>query len=339
MAAEALKTLFHPFGGGELPLPDKGRRVLFLGAEPGFRLPRGWTAPIHAVQPFKPSYRALQAAGLEVAPCAEGADYGAALVLAGRHRGCNEVRLAEALERTVPRGLIVVAGSREDGIASLRKRVGQLLEIDGSEPKYHGVVFWLRRPADGTAAAALREANPEMLVEGRFRAAPGMFSHDRVDRASRRLAEHLPPDLSGDAADFGAGWGYLTAEAIARCPRLRRVDLYEADFDALEAARRNVAPAAGMVSSDFFWQDILSEPIGRRYDAVIMNPPFHTGRAADPAIGQAMIGAAAGVLKPGGRLLLVANRQLPYEHTLEKAFGACSSIAQDGRFKVLEARR
>ena len=39
MAAESLKTLFYPFEAEALPLPRKDGRILFLGAEPGFRLP------------------------------------------------------------------------------------------------------------------------------------------------------------------------------------------------------------------------------------------------------------------------------------------------------------
>ena len=42
MSRDALKTLFHPFEAGMLPMPAAGGRVLFLGAEPGFRLPDGF---------------------------------------------------------------------------------------------------------------------------------------------------------------------------------------------------------------------------------------------------------------------------------------------------------
>lgn len=70
-----------------------------------------------------------------------------------------------------------------------------------------------------------------------------------------------------------------------------------------------------------------------------MNPPFHTGRAAEPAIGQGMIRAAAAALKPGGRLFLVANRQLPYERMLSAAFKSVVELASDKTFKILSARR
>ena len=58
---------------------------------------------------------------------------------------------------------------------------------------------------------------------------------------SKLLVDNLPGDLRGNAADFCAGWGYLAAEIAARSPGLSALDLYEADFAALEAAKANLA--------------------------------------------------------------------------------------------------
>jgi 16S rRNA (guanine1207-N2)-methyltransferase len=338
MSGDALKTLFHPFEAGVLAAPAKGERVLFLGAEPGFRLPEGWGADLRAVQGFRPDFRALEGMRLSsVTPRAEGAGYSSALVLAGRHRGRNELFIAGAIERTKPGGLILVAGSKDDGIASLRKRLEGFVSLDGSLPKYHGLAFWFRRPADEAVAAELSGANPPMLVEDRFRTAPGMFSFERIDAGSRLLAANLPADLSGAVADFCAGWGYLSAEAALRCPGITALDLYEADFEALEAAKVNLEAASPPKA--FYWQDLLAEKVARRYDAIVMNPPFHKSRAAEPEIGAGMIRAAAVALKPGGRLLMVANRKLPYEKVLAAVFSRHAEIAADGLFKVFSARR
>jgi 16S rRNA (guanine1207-N2)-methyltransferase len=337
MATDSLKTLVHPFAAGDLDLPDRNARALFLGAEPGFRLPEGWAAVIHAVQSFRPDFRALERSGLAVTPRAEGEGYDLALVLSGRHRGRNELNVAEAIERTRAGGLVVVAGAKDDGIASLRKRLGGLVEIEGALPKYHGLAFWFLRLAEDGVASALRGANPPVHVENRFLAAPGMFSHDRVDAGSRLLAQNLPAGLSGAVADFCAGWGYLAAEVARHCPAVSALDLYEADFEALEAAKGNLHGIAPKTA--FFWHDLLAEPVERRYDTIVMNPPFHKGRAAELDIGAGMIRAAARALKPGGRLLMVANRQLPYEPVLAEAFSSHTEIARDAAFKVLSARR
>ncbi|KQZ16344.1 methyltransferase [Mesorhizobium sp. Root552] len=336
MTAEALKALFYPFDAETLAAPAKDARVLFLGAEPGFRLPEGFAAEVHCVQGFRPHVRALEAAGRQVAPRADGEGYGAALVLAGRHRGQNELWIAEALERVAPGGLILVAGSKDDGIASLRKRIGVLVDVEDALPKYHGLAFWFRCPVEKDAAATLREANPPVLVDGRFRTSPGMFSHEKIDAGSKLLVENLPEGVSGRVADFCAGWGYVAAEVAARSKSLKALDLYEADFEAVEAAKKNVQAECPV---RFFWRDLIAEPVEERYDWIFMNPPFHQGRAAEPDIGVALIKAAAKALKSGGRLAMVANRQLPYEATLAASFSTAGELARDNRFKVLLARR
>ena len=339
MSREALETLFYPFVSGELEPVGNGRRALFLGAEPGFQLPDGFDASLHIVQGFRPHFRALQRSGLEVTPQAGGDGYDAALVLSGRHRGENELCIADAIARTRPGGLIVVAGGKDDGIASLRKRMADMVAIDGHLPKYHGIVFWFRRPEDAEATAGtLREGAKTDLVEGRFRTAPGMFSHDRIDAGSKLLAENLPDHLSGRVADFCAGWGYLASEVAGRFPNVKTLNLYEADFASLEAARANLAEVKSPPLR-FFWHDLAGEPVAERYDAIVMNPPFHLGRRAEPELGQAIIRTAISSLKSGGRLFLVANRQLPYEKTLAGAVSEIREIAGDRTFKVLAARR
>jgi 16S rRNA (guanine1207-N2)-methyltransferase len=338
MSTLALKTLLHPFESGALDLPEPHARVLFLGARSGFRTPEGFTCELTTVQGFRPDFLALQREGLRVLPRSEGTGYTAALVLCGRHRGENELNIAEALERTSDGALILIAGSNDEGVASLAKRIGKLVPLDGRLPKHHGLAFWFHAPADPTeTAATLRQANASMPIDGRFETSPGMFSHDRVDPGSRRLAEALPHDLSGKIADFCAGWGYLSAELLHRCPGVSSIDLYEADFSSLEAARRNVKSEA--VPTRFFWRDLLAEPVEDHYDAIVMNPPFHQGRAAEPEIGQKLIAVAAKALARRGVLFLVANKGLPYEKALAASFEEHRQIAADNAFKVLAARR
>ncbi len=338
MSRDALKTLFHPFASGTVDAPGEGQRLLFLGAEAGFALPGDFAAELSAVQGFRPFYRQLQAQRINVTPEIEGADYDGALVLCGKHKGENESNIAEALSRVKEGSLIVVAGGKEDGIQPLRKRLeGFGLTVEHM-PKYHGVALWFSRPTDVTALTA-QLTKPETRVEDRFTTAAGMFSHDRIDAGSELLASRLPTDFSGDAADFGAGWGYLSVELATKSPRIARIDLYEAHYGALEAARANLLANCPKVAQRFFWHDLASEPVKDKYDLIIMNPPFHEGHAAEPSLGQAMIKAAASALRGGGRLMLVANRGLPYEPVLAESFREHGEACRNARFKVLWAKK
>jgi 16S rRNA (guanine1207-N2)-methyltransferase len=335
MSRDALKTLFHPFATEAVPMPAAGERVLFLGAEGGHVLPEGFEAEITSVQPFRPLFRTLREGAF---PEAEGEDFDAALVLCGKHRGENENRVAEALARVKTGGLIVIAGGKEDGIQPLRNMLLKLGITLDYTPKYHGVAVWFARPENAEAAMKALKKSP-VLVEGRFEAAPGMFSHDRIDAGSELLASRLPTDFDGNAADFGAGWGYLSVMLAEKSPRVNRIDLFEADWQALEFAKKNIARNSPELHARFYWQDLSAEPPKEKYDLVIMNPPFHEAQAADPGLGKAMIRAAATALKSGGRLMLVANRGLPYEPVLAAEFREHGETCRNARFKVLWARK
>ena len=149
------------------------------------------------------------------------------------------------------------------------------------------------------------------------------------------LAEALPADLRGRVADFGAGWGYLSLQVLARCRQVTALDLYEADARALALADDNLADAHLPVHCH--WHDV-ARGVGERFDAIVCNPPFHAlGRGDRPDIGRAFIAAAANALKQGGQLWLVANRHLPYEQALGDGFVQVNTIAQSGGFKIVHA--
>ncbi len=121
--------------------------------------------------------------------------------------------------------------------------------------------------------------------------------------------------------------------------RIKSIDLYEADYEALEAARGNLERLGASVPISFNWFDVTSEKMAGIYDTVIMNPPFHEGRVTDVSLGQAFIAAAASRLKPGGRLLMVANRQLPYETTLKGLFKNVTLLEEANGFKIFDAKK
>lgn len=338
MARETLKTLFHPFVTGTIEVPPPGARVAFLGAEAGFVLPEGFVADLEAVQGLRPLFLKLEAARLSVTPRMPDGTYDAGLVLFSKHRGENENNVATLLKRVRPGGLVVLAGGKEDGIQATRKKLLELGLQPEHMPKYHGVAVWFTVPEQAEALSAKLE-RPAVRIENRFQAAPGMFSHDRVDEGSELLASRLPTDFDGNAADLGAGWGYLSVMLAEKSPATNRIDLFEADFAALEAAKGNLAANCPDLQARFFWQDLVREEVKERYDLVIMNPPFHEGHAAEPGLGQAMIRAAAHAARLGGRLLLVANRGLPYEPLLGELFRESGELCRNARFKVLWARK
>ncbi|MCO6184789.1 class I SAM-dependent methyltransferase [Rhizobium sp. L1K21] len=341
MARNALKTLFHPFDAEVVPMPAAGQRFIFVGAEAGNALPEGFAAELTGIQPFRPLFRALERqSGMVTRPDfgAEDTGFDGALILVGKHKGENENRIAQALERTTPGALIVAAGGKEDGIQALRKRLFKLGLDCEHMPKFHGQALWFQRPEEINALVGSLKSEP-VLAEGRFEAAAGMFSHDRADPGSQLLAERLPEDFNGKAADFGAGWGYLSVMLAERAPRVKIIDLYEAHYGALEAAKKNMATLCPDVTAHFHWHDIAGEEVKVKYDLIIMNPPFHEGHATEPGLGQAFIKRASESLVSSGELLMVANRGLPYEDVLAAHFRSSHEVCRNARFKILSAHK
>ena len=84
----------------------------------------------------------------------------------------------------------------------------------------------------------------------------------------------------------------------------------------------------------FHWHDVTTG-LPETYDAILMNPPFHTGQATDVELGRRFLAVAATALKRGGNLYLVANRQLPYEAVLDGLRLAWRKVAEDATYKLI----
>jgi 16S rRNA (guanine1207-N2)-methyltransferase len=276
------------------------------------------------VQGFKPDHDAFAARGFEAGVAPRG-DYAAAVVFVPRSKSEARALVAEAAA-LVPRGApVIVDGAKTDGVDSLLKECRRRAEVGAVVSKAHGKAFALRAPG------AFADWTPG--PEGAWETAPGGFSEGGVDRGSAMLADALPARLPRRVVDLGAGWGYLSARVLER-PEVGAAHLVEAEWASLEAARRNVADPRAV----FHWADALSVEAGP-FDMAVCNPPFHRGRAADPALGRAFIEAAARLLTPRGALWCVANRHLPYERTLAAAFAEHEEVAGDAAYKVIRAER
>ncbi len=339
----ALDAMFAAIEAGHYRI-DAARTVLFLRARDGAALRRHATPQWRCEQSFRPFADALLQAGLRVGEASAGEHFAHVLLLPPRQRDEARALFARAVSHAGPDGRVLAAAANDAGARSLEDDLRQLAGPLECWSKQRCRVFWTAPGAavdtDRLAAwAALDRLQP--VAGGDYVSRPGLFSWDRIDRASALLAEALPTDLHGRIADLGGGWGYLSAELLRRCPAIDALDLYEAEARALPAAEHNLARAnAGRATPAVIrlhWHDVTTG-LPLRYDAIISNPPFHVGRADQPALGIAFIEAAAGALRADGTLWLVANRHLPYEATLQARFGRVRTVVDSDGFKVIEAR-
>ena len=311
---------------GTFALPDTGKLAVFrprwgddLSAFPKDR--------VQIVQGFKPDYDAFALAGFEAQIAPQGR-FALSVVCLPRAKAEARALIAQACALTD--GLVVVDGQKTDGIDSVYKACRKEAGVMAAFSKAHGKTFAF--PATDAFSGWAAAAAPVRGADGFFRQ-PGVFSADGIDKGSEALVAALPK-LKGTGVDLGAGWGYVSVEALKQ-DSVTALHLVEAEAAALDCARLNVTDAR----AQFHWADATRFSPPDPVDFILTNPPFHTTRSADPALGRAFLQAAAAMLSPRGELWAVANRHLPYETHLATLFQQVEEAGGNRSFKVLRASR
>ncbi len=181
----------------------------------------------------------------------------------------------------------------------------------------------------GAAAAGGSSTTVDAFIGGRVEAVQPARGHHRSGLEAVLLAASLQADFAGTVVDLGAGAGVAGMVAAARCVGVRAV-LADRDADAVACARAALARPANrafagrvtVVSVDVEAAEAARVAAGLKRgmaDAVLTNPPFHMpatttappdkSRAAAHVLSDGGLDlwfrAAASVLRPGGRLVVV----------------------------------
>lgn len=333
----ALETLLLPFISGQIDTaPAHMAIVMNAQYHPFLKKIRS-----DAVQYFKPYADVLEREGIAlVQDGARGKEvYDFALMLGTKSRMETEIYLARAVRDLKIGGMLVAAADNKEGASRLKKMLGALGFDDIAEQsKNKARVCWAVKETVNMDTLALWLAQDGVHENaGGFVSRAGIYGWDKIDKGSELLATHLPKDLSGIGADFGCGYGYLSAKALEKNRKIKGVDCYDADYRAVELCLQNLAPFE--VKKNALWLDLTTPNTGfaNKYEWIVMNPPFHEGKKADSDIGIAFIKNAHAALRRNGALWMVANNQLPYERILAEVFFESALIAQGGGFKVFRA--
>ena len=160
----------------------------------------------------------------------------------------------------------------------------------------------------------------------------GVFSKGELDVGSRLLLDALPA-FTGDVLDIGCGWGAIGV-AIAKANKNAKVTMVDVNRRALELCRQNCQRNG--VTAEVIESDGMAEVMGRKFDAIVTNPPIRAGKQ----VIYKMFADAAQSLNLDGALYLVIRKQQGAESCvkyLKTLFNEVEKLDKSGGFWVLKA--
>jgi 16S rRNA (guanine1207-N2)-methyltransferase len=165
---------------------------------------------------------------------------------------------------------------------------------------------------------------------------PGVFSWDHLDEGTALLLDHTGVEPGLDVLDLGCGYGIVGLVAGRAGARVTMVD---DDLLAVRCAKASIHANDLAGRCTVLASDVTQAVYDDDFDLALVNPPFHQGTDVDTSVAERMIHEVYDVLRPAGRLRLVCNRFLPYHREMREIFGNVGTIAETGRYVVLESVR
>lgn len=212
-------------------------------------------------------------------------------------------RMQQAHARLKQGGQLVVASENPRDVW-LHEQMQTLFPKVTRLPRQHGMIYTarktqpLKKVKDFHCEFAFRDA--EQLIH--LRTVPGVFSHRRLDGGARALINAMEIREGDRVCDMGCGSGAVGLAAALRAPNVSVVAV-DSNPRALECTRWAVEHNG--LSRFELVLDAWGKPLeSASCDAFLGNPPYFSHYR----IAEIFIRAATRVLKPDGRIWLVARQ-------------------------------
>jgi len=171
-----------------------------------------------------------------------------------------------------------------------------------------------------------------------------VFARDQLDLGARFFLQHLPDVNSDDQViDLGCGNGVIGLSLLARQKPLvqnsMKITFIDESYMAVASAQKNIENNLPNFAAQcqFINNDCLTNIANDSANLILCNPPFHQQQAVTDHIAWQMFKDSYRVLKKGGELRIIGNRQLGYHVKLDRLFSKTKLIASNKKFVVISA--
>ena len=166
-----------------------------------------------------------------------------------------------------------------------------------------------------------------------------VYSREKLDIGARYFIENLPEiPPQAKVIDLGCGNGVIGLTLLASQPQAH-INFYDESSMAIASAKMNIENNLPTLVQQctFNLDDCLTSVASNSIDIIVCNPPFHQHNATTDHIAWQMFKDSYRVLKKGGELRIIGNRQLAYHIKLQRIFGNEKRIASNDKFVTQSA--
>ena len=166
-----------------------------------------------------------------------------------------------------------------------------------------------------------------------------VYAREKLDIGARYFIENLPDVApNSQVIDLGCGNGVIGLTLLANQPTAC-IQFVDESHMAISSAQINIETnlPALVAQCQFHLNDCLTNIASNSVDLILCNPPFHQQTATTDHIAWQMFKDSHRVLKKGGELRIIGNRQLAYHIKLKRIFGNEKLIASNDKFVTQSA--
>lgn len=166
-----------------------------------------------------------------------------------------------------------------------------------------------------------------------------VYAREKLDIGARYFIENLPDvNKNSQVIDLGCGNGVIGLTILANQPSAC-IQFVDESHMAITSAQLNIETnfPALVTQCQFHLNDCLTNIESNSVDLILCNPPFHQQTATTDHIAWQMFKDSHRVLKKGGELRIIGNRQLAYHIKLKRIFGNEKLIASNDKFVTQSA--